>query len=430
MLGRNQITRAKEVYREYPRQFWVVVGASFIDHIGGALLFPFFALYVTQKFDVGMTEVGILFAIFSGSQFFGSMMGGALTDHIGRKSVIIMGLIISALTSLGMGLVNRIELFYLMAVITGVFADMAGPAHQAMLTDLLPEKKRADGFGLMRVAMNLSVAIGPAIGGFLAARSYMMLFAADAITSIITAVLFYRLVDETRPQTVEKAIDEPKAGLADSFRGYLDVLRDRAFIVFMMMSMLVTIIYVQMFGALPIFLRDVHGLPESGFGIIMSLNAILVVFFQFAITRRMGDAKPMLMMALGAFVYAIGFVMYAFFDQFAMFMLAMVIITIGEMIVTPIAQALVAKFSPEDMRGRYMAVFGISWLIPGGLGPLLAGVIMDNGDPRWVWYAAGILGLVATFGFLFLNRHVERDDPSESPREIEPVPAIVSKELA
>ncbi|MBT7783660.1 MAG: MFS transporter, partial [Anaerolineae bacterium] len=125
-MFQNQIDRAKTVYNEYPKQFWVVVGASFVDHLGGALLFTFFSLYVTQHFGVGMTEVGILFAIFSISEFFGSMFGGALTDQIGRKKVIIIGLIVSALTSVGMGLVDKLELFYLMAVITGLFADMAG----------------------------------------------------------------------------------------------------------------------------------------------------------------------------------------------------------------------------------------------------------------------------------------------------------------
>ncbi|MBT4459302.1 MAG: MFS transporter, partial [Anaerolineae bacterium] len=133
-MFQNQITHAKKVYNDYPKQFWVVVGASFVDHLGGALLYPFFALYVTKNFNVGMTEVGILFAIFSISEFFGSMFGGALTDQIGRKKVIIIGLIVSAFTSVGMGLVNKLEYFYLMAVITGLFADMAGPARQAMIT--------------------------------------------------------------------------------------------------------------------------------------------------------------------------------------------------------------------------------------------------------------------------------------------------------
>lgn len=423
----NTITKAKKVYAEYPRQFWVVVGASFVDHLGGALLYPFFALYVTKHFDVGMTEVGILFAIFSISEFFGSMFGGALTDQIGRKKVIIIGLIVSALTSLGMGLVNRLELFYLMAVITGLFADMAGPARQAMITDLLPEKKRADGFGIMRVAMNLTVAIGPAIGGFIAARSYMMLFAADAITSIITAYFFYKLVAETLPKATTKEEIEARPSFADIFRGYAKVLKDNAFIIYMLLSMVVTIVYMQMYGALPVFLRDIHQIPESGFGMLMSLNAAMVVLFQFAITRKIGNRPPMLMMALGALIYAVGFVIFGFTGQYVIFMVAMAIITIGEMVVTPVAQALVAKFSPEEMRGRYMAVFGISWLIPGAVGPLLAGLVMDAGKPLWVWYASGILATLAAIGFVIFHQYFKQDESPAPRADLQLAPA--KKEL-
>lgn len=374
-----------------------------------------------------MTEVGILFAIFSISEFFGSMFGGALTDQIGRKKVIIIGLIVSALTSLGMGLVNRLELFYLMAVITGLFADMAGPARQAMITDLLPEKKRADGFGIMRVAMNLTVAIGPAIGGFIAARSYMMLFAADAITSIITAYFFYKLVAETLPKATTKEEIEARPSFADIFRGYAKVLKDNAFIIYMLLSMVVTIVYMQMYGALPVFLRDIHQIPESGFGMLMSLNAAMVVLFQFAITRKIGNRPPMLMMALGALIYAVGFVIFGFTGQYVIFMVAMAIITIGEMVVTPVAQALVAKFSPEEMRGRYMAVFGISWLIPGAVGPLLAGLVMDAGKPLWVWYASGILATLAAIGFVIFHQYFKQDESPAPRADLQLAPA--KKEL-
>lgn len=413
------ITRAKRIYAEYPRQFWVVVGASFVDHLGGALLFTFFSLYVTKHFGVGMTEVGILFGIFSISEFFGSLFGGALTDQIGRKSVIIIGLVVSALSTFGMAMVDRIEYFYLLAVVIGLFADMAGPARQAMITDLLPEEKRADGFGIMRVVMNLSVAIGPAIGGFLAAKSYLLLFGADAISSIITAIIFAMLVAETLPQKDKEDKQKEKSAFSESFRGYATVLKDRAFILFMLISMVVTIVYMQMYSALPVFLRDVHSIPESGFGLIMSLNASMVVLLQFAITRKIRNRPPMLMMALGALIYAVGFAMYGFVSSYAFFMIAMAIITIGEMVVTPIAQALVAKFSPEDMRGRYMAVFGISWLLPGAVGPLLAGLIMDSGNPHWVWYAAGILGLAAALGFSIFHKYFQRDE--------EPVPRVDMK---
>jgi MFS family permease len=114
-----------------------------------------------------------------------------------------------------------------------------------------------------------------------------------------------------------------------------------------------------------------------------------------------------LMMAAGTLLYAIGFAMYGFVSVYSLFALAMVIITIGEMIVAPMGQALVAKFAPEDMRGRYMAIFGFSWSIPFAVGPILAGFILDNYDPRWLWYFAGGIGLLAVLGFLALQRRTE-----------------------
>ncbi len=406
MLFRNSIKKVNSVYKEYPSQFWVIVGSNFIDHVGGALIFPFFALYITRKFQVGMTEVGLLFALFSIADMFGTMIGGALTDFLGRKGMIIMGLIVSALTSLAMGFVQQLEWFYVMGVISGLFATAAEPAHQAMLTDILPEKKRAEGFGVMRVAMNLSVAIGPAIGGFIASYSYLILFIADTVTSLITALIVYLVVEETLPEEKEETA---RKSFKQTFVGYGEVLKDRKFMMFVLISTIATIVYSQMYSTLSVFLRDVHGIPESGYGWLMTLNAGMVVLFQFMITRKISKHPPMLIMALGSLFYVIGFGMYGFVNAYFLFMLAMAIITIGEMVIIPVAQAYVGEAAPEDMRGRYSGVMGFSWMIPWMIGPLMAGLIMDYGDPNWVWYGSAILGLVATLGFLWLRKSHDQE---------------------
>jgi len=406
MLFSNSMKRVNSIYREYPKQFWVIVGSNFIDHVGGALIFPFFALYITMKFDVGMTEVGLLFALFSVTDMIGNMIGGALTDFLGRKTMIILGLIISAFTSLGMGLVNQLEWFYVMGAVSGLFATAAGPAHEAMLIDILPEKKRSEGFGVMRVAMNLSVAIGPAIGGFIASKSYLTLFIADTVTSLITALIVYLVVEESMPAEMESKV---KKGFKETFIGYGDVLKDRKFMWFVVISTIATLVYSQMYSTLSVFLRDVHGVPESGYGWLMTLNAGMVVLFQFMITRKISKRPPMLILALGSLFYVIGFGMYGFVDVYLMFMLAMVIITIGEMVIIPVAQAYVGNAAPEDMRGRYSGVMGFSWMIPWMIGPLLAGLIMDYGDPNWVWYGSAILGMIAAFGFLWLRKSHDRE---------------------
>ncbi|RLC89847.1 MAG: hypothetical protein DRI77_15295, partial [Chloroflexi bacterium] len=124
--------------------------------------------------------------------------------------------------------------------------------------------------------------------------------------------------------------------------------------------------------------------------------------------------RPLLVMAVGTLLYAIGFGMYGFVSTYVLFLAAMVVITIGEMLTAPTSQALVAQLAPEDMRGRYMAVFGFSWVIPSAVGPLLAGLVMDNWDPRWVWYIAGLVGLVAAGSFALLQRRAGRAAEQEA----------------
>ena len=166
---------------------------------------------------------------------------------------------------------------------------------------------------------------------------------------------------------------------------------------------LMGLVYVNMNASLGVFLRDEFAVPEVGYGMLLSMNALMVVLFQFAITRRIENHPPMLVMAAGMLLYTIGFGMYGFVSTTAMFVLAMIILTIGEMLIAPVSQALVATFSPEKMRGRYMAVFGISWMVPFAVGPYLAGLVMDNMDSRILWYIVALVGTIATLGFLWLH---------------------------
>lgn len=404
MWFRLQKERLHSVYHEYPRPFWTLVGVTFIDRLGGALLFPFFSLYLTSKFGVGMTEVGLLFAAFSASSFVGTFLGGAMTDRMGRKGMMIFSLISTSFSSVIMGLVNSMGAFYTLAFFEGIFTETGGPARGAMVADLLPEEKRAEGYGIIRVAFNLSVTIGPAIGGFIAARSYLMLFITDAVISLISAIIVWRAMPETKP---ESAPDAPSESMTTTFRGYGRVLRDTLFMLFLMAGILTGFVYMNMNTTLGVFLRDTHGIPEAGYGLILSLNAAMVVLFQFPITRRIEGRPPMLMIAYGVALYTIGFAMYGFVSVYSMFMLAMVIITIGEMLIAPVWQALVAHFAPEDMRGRYMAVAGFFGGIPYAVGPLLAGLILDNADPHALWWAAGIVGSLAVSMYLGLHRQLQ-----------------------
>jgi len=401
------IAKLQRLFYEYPKQFWLLLGASFIDGLGGALLFPFFTLYVTARFHVGMTTVGIIFGLFSVSSIAGSAVGGALSDRLGRKRMIIFGLVVSALTTLLMGFATDIRVFFLAAVLVGLFANMGGPARQAMVADLLKPEQRADGYGLMRIIMNLAVTIGPAIGGFMASRSYLSLFIADFIGSSITAGIVFLFIKETMPAKEEH---EEHESFKKTFLGYNVALRDKVFMVFIAASILITIVYMQMNTTLSVYLRDVHLVPTQNYGYLISMNALMVVLFQFAITRKTKKFRPLHVIAAGAFLYGIGFGMYGVANSYAFFIIAMLIITLGEMLIVPVSQAVVAMLSPEAMRGRYMAVYGFSWAIPSAIGPLLAGVIMDYWNPDWVWYASFILAMLAVVIFEWLSTRTRKLD--------------------
>jgi MFS family permease len=397
--------KLQEIYQEYPKTFWIIMGGMFIDRVGGALIFPFFGLYITSKYNVGMTEVGVLFTILAISSLFGSLIGGALTDKFGRKVMIMAGLVISAVSTLLLAFAPTLEFIYLAGLIVGLFGNMAGPAQQAIVADVLPEDKRADGFGILRVIANLAVVIGPAIGGFLAARSYTILFILDVILSSITAVIILAYVPETKPQAALDPAGQPapEESFGQTLIGYFRVLKDSIFMVYILASIFLVMAYMQMNTSLPVFLRDVHGLPESGYGLLLSLNASMVVLLQFSITRRIKKFSPMKIMTWGTLICAVGFSMYGFVSKYWLFIVAMVIITFAEMLVEPTRQAIVAKLSPADMRGRYMAVFGFSWTIPNAIGPLLAGLVMDNYNPNWVWYGAGIFMVISAGVFTYLQ---------------------------
>lgn len=395
------LNRTKTIYHEYPPAFWTYNVIIFIDRLGGFMLYPFFALYLTQRYDIGMSTVGILFGIFSISGMVGSALGGAIADRMGRRTVIIFSLLLSSLSALGMGFAPTLGIFVAVSVLVGTLANIGGPAHEAVVADLLPQDKRAEGYGIIRIVFNVAVIIAPPIAGLLVAHSYLTLFIVDAAISLISAAIVFFALPETKPQAHPHTRPET---LKQTFAGYGKVFKDSRFLSFVGVTVMMTLVYMNMNSTLGVYLRDEHGLPAIQYGWLLSINAIIVVLFQFGVTRRLERYKPLLMMAAGSVLYAIGFAMYGFVPTYALFIVAMVIITIGEMVVSPFQQSIVASFAPEHMRGRYMAVSGLSWSISFTVGPYFAGLILDGANPNLLWAFCGIIGMLAAIGFAVLNK--------------------------
>ena len=402
----------QQLYREFPKKFWVVVAVHFVDKIGGTLLFPFFALYITRKFGVGMVEAGILLGLIALAGVVGSVIGGAVTDRLGRRKPILFGLIFSALSSLALGSVSEFVWLFPLSVAVGLLSDVGAPAHAAMIADILPKTQRQEGFGILRVVGNMAWLVGPTVGGFVARSSFFALFVIDAAFSCFVALMFYKLMPETKPQQPEA---HAHGSFFQTFRGYGIVLRDTAYVAFLAAATLMGMVYIQMYNSLSVYLRDHHGVEPQGYGFLLTSSAITVIAFQFWTLRLIKSRPQFLMMAFGTMFYMIGFGMFGVVTPYWLFVLAVVVITAGEMIVVPTGQAIAAGFARVEMRGRYMATYGLSMSLPAAVGPAAAGVVLDYYNPDLLWYLAALVCAIASAAFYALHVQIG-DEPRFVPK--------------
>jgi MFS family permease len=391
------IQRVRLTIADFPREFWILFGGTLVNAAGSGLVFPFFTLYVRQRFGIPMVTIGAAMSVMAGAGVASGAMGGALADRFGRKKLMVGGLTLGATALFSMGLVDSVGAFVAVAIFMNLISPVFGPASQAMISDLVEPGKRARAYGLIRVAFNLGVVIGPAIGGFLAERSYFILFASDAITSLIFAGIILFFIAETRPEVRRGDRAVPQTG-------YGPLLRDTPFVLFCLVSVAVTAIYAQMNSTWPVFMKENYGILERQYGLMMSLSAAMVVLFQFPITGFTERHARTTMLAWGTALYAIGFGLVGFVSTAPLFTLALAIWTVGEMVHVPVSQAYVADVAPEDMRGRYMGAAGLTWGMGWGIGPFLAGLVMDRADPHYVWYGCLVIGLAAAMAFLGLGQ--------------------------
>jgi MFS family permease len=423
-------TRIRELYSEYPRQFWTLFWGTLIYSAGNGLIFPFLSLYLTGALSFSMTEVGIMYVTVAVITAASQVVGGALVDRIGRKPVMLFGLIGGVVPTVSMGLSGnllassngpmRLLVISILIILFGLTTGVYGPASNAMVADLVESEKRTRAYSLIRIVMNIGIAIGPAVGGFIATRSYLVLFLCAGLGSLVYGLLAVLFVRETLP-AVGTSI-KLKTTQQSTDAGFGAVFADRIFLTFCALFLVSILIYAQMNTTLPVYLKHDFGVNEREYGLLMSLNAAMVVFFQFPLSSWINRYEKGLMMAAGVLLFGIGFGMFAFVATLPLFFLAQAIWTTGEMITSPISQAFAADAAPSSMRGRYLGFYSLTWGVASGVGPLLGGLVMDRYGGRYIWYAALSLNLLVMAGFLLFNSRMRSainlkssGDLSESP---------------
>ncbi|MCL4505726.1 MAG: MFS transporter [Chloroflexi bacterium] len=400
---------------EYPRQFWLVFWGMLISSVGGSMIWPFLMVYVSGRLRLPMTAAASLMTLSAISGLVASFIAGPIVDRLGRKWVMVISLVMNAAGYAFMSHADTLLVFAILMIVNGIFNPLYRIGVDAMVADMIPHEKRPDAYSLTRMANNIGVAVGPAVGGFMAAISYSIAFYIAAAGLLVYGALITFFAIETMPAHSEHHHTE-------RLGGYGAILRDTPFIGFVASFTFVTMAAAMVWILLAVYTKQNFGVPESQYGFIPTTNALMVIFFQFAVTLVTKRFSPLPMIALGAFFYTVATAGIVLGQGFWGFWLCMVILTVGEMIMQPTASTYVAGLAPADKRGRYMGLFGLTWNVSMGIGPLFGGILSDNLGPVAIWYGGAVFGAISVLGFLLLAWRGRR--PALQPSLEPPVSAV------
>jgi MFS family permease len=370
-----------------------------ISTAGGSMIWPFLLIYAAGKLNMPLSTVAALISINAGTGILASLIAGTLADRVGRKVVMNFSLTVNGIAYFLLMGAETYPQFVGLMIMIGLSNPLYQVGADAMLADMIPSEKRTDAYAINRIANNAAFALGPAIGGFLATRSYDLAFYCAGTGFLVYSLLLFFLARET----LKKVVVSDRVPSSKT-EGYGRVFQDRNFMAFVAMISLGLIAPSMLWILMPVYAKTNYGMPEALYGWIPTTNALMCVFVQYTVMRiaRRYSALPVL--GIGILIYAIGTGSVALMTGFWGFWLSMVILTFGELTVVPTASKYVADLAPADLRGRYMSMHWLGWGLARTLAPLIGGFLNDNLAPRAIWIGGLVIGLASALGLFLLSR--------------------------
>ncbi len=367
---------------------WVLVLARAVNKIG-AFTLPFLGVVLTVEFGASLAQTGLILAVFGAATIPSRLLGGQLADRLGRRRTIVLGLTGCAVAQLWIALSDALWSAVLATVLLGLAFEIYEPPSQATIADVTEPADRPTAYGLLGAAM---AAAGVLAGLLAAAVSHFdlrWLFVADAITCLACAlVVAWALPADgrARPEvtTVAAARDrgvEPKVA----------VWRDRRLLLLLASGTVFATIYMQLVIGIPLTLLD-QGLPESGTGFILAVSAVTLILAQRLLrVQQLDDFRSI---AIGYALLAAGLVVTAFAHSLTVFLLATVLWSLGDLFLLTRYLTQASGLAPDHARGRYLAVFGLSWGIATTIAPLTATQLLKAAGPEGLWLTSAATAVV------------------------------------
>ncbi|HEY3210514.1 MAG TPA: MFS transporter [Actinomycetota bacterium] len=408
--------------RDLPRPAWFLVAGHFVNWFASFAI-VFLVLYLTKR-GYSFAAAGTAVAVYGIGEMLTGGLAGHLADRIGRRSTMAISMFASAAATLALYFVHTYAAILVVAFLAGMATEGWRPASRALMADVVPEGQRVTAFALVRLAGNLGIAGGSAVAGFLADRSFLWVFVTDAATSAVFGALVLVALPAGR---VTHRAEERELG------GYRIILADRAFVMFLLSSAVISFVYFQgQSASLPLHVVRISHLQPSDFGLLLALNGLLVALLELPISSITMHRPPKAMIALGFLLVGLGFGLTAAAHTLPSLLFTVAIWTLGEMVAAPVGYAYVADIAPDHLRGRYQGLYGVFWGTGSVTGPAIGTWLLAQSVTGF-WFLCGVLGLVAALVVLagrpaYRPRHAIMVPHSE-PAIVAPVPEDSSVQL-
>ncbi|MCP2337456.1 MFS transporter [Actinomadura rupiterrae] len=408
--GATRAAGVWQTWREAPVPVRAVIVGLMVNRLG-TFVQVFLVLYLTHR-GFSTTEAGIGLGVYGAGSVLGLLVGGGLTDRIGSRRTIVLSMAGSAALTLAVLYAPQYWAILAALALLGAVAQVYRPASANLLAEMVPDERQVMVFAMLRLAQNVGATVAPLFGTLLLTASYSLLFWGEAVAALVYAVIAHL----TLPASATAKDDAPEDAAEQPSGGYLAVLGDGRYLLFLLAFLLNSLIYVQYLAVLPLAVKAA-GHPTVVYGSLVALNGFIVIACELPLTKKTQNWPARAVGVAGLALLAGGLALYWVPLGIAALVLATVVWSLGEIVGGPTMFAYPAKAAPDGLRGRYLgsahAMFGLG----AALGPV-AGVELWHAVGRPVWLWCGALGLVAV-----LAARAGMVEKSTIPRPIENKPS-------
>ncbi|MEM6783940.1 MAG: MFS transporter [Bacteroidota bacterium] len=393
-------SRLRAEVAAYPRAFWVLWLGTLVNRLG-LVVVPFLTLYLTTERGLRPSWAAALLSGYGLGAFLSSFAGGVLADRWGRRPVLLMGLMGGAALVALVPFVTALPALAVLVIALGFVTESYRPAVSAAIVDLVAEEQRTRAFALFYWVINVGTAIAPVLGGALVLWSYDLLFALDAVTMLVYGFVVAALIPETRPSRNAEAGADASGAEGPPTARALDALRDPALLGLSACTLLLAALMFQSLSVLPLVMAS-QGLPETAYGFVAATNGLVIVLLSLPIARFVEGRRPGAVLVSAALLFAAGFALHIPAALLGGHAAATAVWTLGEIALVTVAPVMVARLSPDALRGAYQGVYGAAWGLAFLVAPLAGGVVFEELGRQALWMGCVGIGLVAALGFASL----------------------------